>query len=90
MGFLLECLHKIDLGNSQCPNGKKGFTQTYKKNQVDKIHSDAKKKEVCIFYGIVVKITVDWVSTMSGRVLVKLGGGIKKNKLYEKKKKVPI
>ena len=65
---------------------KKGFTQTYKKNQVDKIHSGAKKK-VCIFYGIVVKITVDWVLTMSGRVLVKLGGGVKKNKLHEKKKK---
>ena len=45
MGFLLECLHKIDLGYFQCPNGKKSdLNKLMKKNQV-KIHSDAKKKK---------------------------------------------
>ena len=36
--------------------------------------------KICIFYGLVVKDTFDLVLTMSGRVLMKLGGGVKNNK----------
>ena len=43
-----------------------------------------------MFYGPVVKITFDWILTMSGRVSVRLGGGVKKNRLCRKKQKVPF
>ena len=33
------------------------------------------------------KITIDWVLTTSGRVLVRLGGGVKKTRLRKKRRK---
>ena len=52
-----------------------------KRNLGDKINSHAK---ICIFYAPVDKITFYWVLTMSGRVLVRLGGGIEKNRFRKK------
>ena len=40
-----------------------------------------------MFYDPVVKITFNWVLNISGWVLVRLGGGVKKNRLAKNKQK---
>ena len=85
MGFLLECLHKVDLGNFQCPNGESDLHQLF--FVVVEVIQLILMQKLCIFYAPVVKITFDWGLTMSGRVLVRLGGGVKINRV-EKKSRV--
>ena len=46
------------------------------------------RQQICICYAPVVKFTFDWVFTMSGKVLVRLGDGVKENRLIKQNKKV--
>ena len=43
-------------------------------------------QKLCIFHAPVVKIIFDWALTISGRVLVRLRGGVKINRLCKKKR----
>ena len=45
-------------------------------------------QKLFIFCALVIKTTIDWVLNMPGRVLVRLGGGDKINRLCKNKQKV--
>ena len=83
MSFFLY-FHKVDLVNFQFPNGESDLHQLKMFFLGDKIDLYA---IFFIFHAAVVKITFNWVLTMSGRVLVRLGGGVKNNRLCKKREK---
>ena len=49
MDFLLECLHKVDLGNFQCPNGESDSHQLKIFLLGDTIDSYAKNMYILCF-----------------------------------------
>ena len=76
--------HKVDLGNFQCPNGQCDL------HQLKLFFMDIQfivMQNLCILYAYVVKIIFNWPLTISGRVLVRLRGGVKINRLCKKRKR---
>ena len=43
--------------------------------------------KVCVCFAPIVKVTFDWVLTKSGRVYVRLGGGVKEIDFVEKRER---
>ena len=55
MGFLLECLHKVDLVNFQCPNGENDLNQLKIYFLGDTIYSYAKNMYILLGFNHVWK-----------------------------------